>query len=62
VKGRSSMPADWLPTSDQRSLASDGMVLFIKLFNFVFSYRCGEYNAVDSAQEYLYTIVRRISV
>jgi len=61
VKGWSSIPAGWLPTSDRRSLASDGMVLSIKLFNLVFSYRW-EYNAVDNAQEYLHTIVRHISV
>jgi len=37
-------------------------LFFIRVFNLVFSYKCGEYNAVDNGLKNLYTIVQHISV
>ena len=58
-------PPDWLLTSCRGGwwpATLDGMVLFIGVFNLVFSYNCGEYKAVDKAQKDLYTIVHNMSV
>jgi len=37
-------------------------LFFIRVFNLVFSYKCGEYKAVDNGRKNLYTIIQHIYV